>query len=69
LQRKSFCLPPAKDCSVKPDPQGNALIIKIKYKISFKIEMEIIFEGRKKFEAESLPEDNAQILINFFQYF
>jgi hypothetical protein len=43
-----------KDCNEKPDPQGNALIIKIKYKIALRIEVEILFEERKKIATESL---------------
>jgi hypothetical protein len=60
LKWKSFCLSLAKDCSGKPDPQGNAQIIKIKYKIALRIAVEILFEERKKIATESLAEGNAQ---------
>jgi hypothetical protein len=34
--------------------EGNALIIKIKYKIALRIAVEILFEARKKIATESL---------------
>jgi hypothetical protein len=81
LQWKSFCLSLAKDCNEKPDPQGNAqiihiIILKILLKANYskpyaalnfalRIVVEILFEERKKIEAESLAEGNAQSLNKF----
>jgi hypothetical protein len=42
--------------------EGNALNLKLKYKIALSIEVEILFEARKKIEAESLAEGNARII-------
>ena len=43
--------------------EGNAQIIKIKYKIALRIAVEILFEARKKIATKSLtPQGNAQII-------
>ena len=44
--------------------EGNAQIIKIKYKIALRIAVEILFEARKKIATKSLtPQGNAQIIL------
>ena len=53
-----------KDWNGKPDPQGNALIIKIKYKIALRIEVEILFvrNEQKDWNGKPDPQGNAQII-------
>ena len=45
-----------KDWSEKPDPQGNALIIKIKYKIALRIAEEILFVRNEQKDWNGKPD-------------
>jgi hypothetical protein len=64
LQWKSFLRGTSKKIATKSLAEGNALIIKIKYKIALRIAVEILFmRNEQKIATKSLAEGNAQNIL------